>query len=124
MDASPWQVLVVEDEYDSVQMISKILEFSGAKVIVANNGVQCLEMLEGFEPDIVIMDLAMPEMDGWQTLVEIRSNMNTAHIPVVAVTAYYSDDVEEEAYAAGFDAYFPKPLDPKSFVEEISGLVK
>lgn len=124
MGASQWQVLVVEDEYDSVQMISKILEFSGARVIVANNGVQCMEMLGGFDPDIVIMDLAMPEMDGWQTLVEIRSNMNTAHLPVVAVTAYYSDDVEEEAYAAGFDAYFPKPLDPKTFVEEISSLVK
>lgn len=123
MVTNQWTVLVVEDEYDSIQMVSKILTHHGISVQVAHNGRECLEQLENVEPTAVIMDLAMPEMDGWETLVEMRANPATAHIPVIAITAYHSPDVKEDAVRAGFDAYFPKPLNPVSFVNDLAAIV-
>ena len=87
-----WTVLLVEDDHDSVQMVTKILSHSGAKVEVAHNGRECLENVEAVNPTLIVMDLAMPEMDGWETLVELRANPSTAHIPVVAITAYHSGE--------------------------------
>jgi CheY-like chemotaxis protein len=123
MGASNWKVMIVEDEYDSVQMVSKIVSHSGAQVYVARNGRECLEQVGSVDPTVIIMDLAMPEMDGWETLVELRSNPHTAHIPVVAMTAYHSDNVAEDAQRVGFDAYFPKPLSPMNFVNSLSSLL-
>ncbi len=125
-DANPysdWRILVVEDEYDSVQMVSKVLSYHGIMVEVAQNGSECLERLHDFEPTIIVTDLAMPGMDGWETLAAIRANPATQHIPVVALTAYHSVDVAEEARHAGFDAFFPKPVDPRSFVQSLADLV-
>ncbi len=118
-----WQIIVVEDEFDSARMVSKILTYHGIEVFHVHDGNECLDMLESFEPTLIVTDLAMPGLDGWQTLSAIRSNPQTAHIPVVAITAYYSVDVAEEALNAGFDAYYAKPLDPRSFVQDLSKIV-
>lgn len=123
MKPNQWCVLVVEDEYDSVQMVSKILRHYGADVHIANNGHECLAKLEDLDPTLIIMDLALPEMDGWETLVRIRSNINTAHIPVAAITAYHSVSVAEDARNAGFNAYFPKPLDTATIIEKLGEIV-
>jgi CheY-like chemotaxis protein len=118
-----WRIIVVEDEFDSAKMVSKILSYHGIEVHVAHDGNECLALLDTFEPTLIVTDLAMPGMDGWQTLGAIRANPLTAHIPVVAITAYYSVDVAEEAVNAGFDAYYSKPLDPKSFVQDLMKIV-
>lgn len=118
-----WRVLVVEDEEDSIQVVSQILQHSGCDVLVARNGRECLEMLQTFDPTLIIMDLALPEMDGWQTLAEIRGNPDYADLIVVAVTAYHSVNVAEDALAAGFNAYYPKPIAVASFVEELAALL-
>lgn len=123
MNPKTWKVFIVEDEYDSVQMVSKIVSHSGAQVFVARNGRECLEQVSQVDPTVIIMDLAMPEMDGWETLVELRANPNTAHIPVVAITAYHSETVEEDTQRVGFDAYFPKPLSPSSFVDSLGSIL-
>jgi CheY-like chemotaxis protein len=123
MMSETWQVLVVEDEFDSAQMVWKILNFHGIHVHVAHNGSECLEMLNHIKPTLIVTDLAMPGMDGWEMLAAIRSNPETKHIPVVAVTAYDSVDVAREAKGAGFDAYFSKPVNPKSFVENLAKLI-
>ena len=123
MRKNDWQVLVVEDEDDSAQIVSNILRHHGIQVRVARNGRECILSLEESQPTIVLMDLAMPEMDGWDTLVAMRTNPETAHIPVVAVTAFHSASVAEDAIHAGFDAYFPKPLDAESFVNSLEGYV-
>jgi len=114
-----WQILVVEDEDDSLQMVSKILQHHGIQVQVARNGYECIKLLKKIDVTMIIMDLAMPEMDGWETLVEIRANPETAHLPVVAITAYHSANVAQDAVHAGFDAYFPKPPDAISFVDRL-----
>lgn len=118
-----WHILVVEDEFDSVQMVSKILQHHGAKVTVAHDGSDCLILLQTTLPTLIVMDLALPEMDGWETLAKIRQNPRYAHIPVVAITAYHSASVAEDARRAGFNAYLPKPLDTQLFVQHLGRII-
>lgn len=118
-----WEVLVVEDEDDSLTMVSKILDFHGVQVSYARDGVECMQILETQHPDAIVMDLAMPEMDGWQTLEAIRANPALSDIPVVAITAYDSTDVERDAGHAGFDGYFAKPVNPETFVVALEGIL-
>ena len=121
--ADKWRVLVVEDEFDSIQMVSKILRHHGAEVHIAHNGHECIQKLETYTPTFIIMDLALPEMDGWETLAKIRENEKTAHLKVVAITAYHSVNVEEDAHDAGFNAYFPKPLNINLIIDHLGKLV-
>jgi CheY-like chemotaxis protein len=123
MDVSLWKVLVVEDTDDDLTMVSKILSYHGAQVYVARNGEQCLDVLDEIQPHLVMMDLGLPGLDGWQTLAAIRSDARIAHIPVVAATAYYAAETSDEALAAGFDAYFEKPLNPRSLIQDLAHLL-
>lgn len=123
MDIQNWKVIVVEDVYDDQQVVSRILGHYGAQVYITMNGSECLSLLDEVAPTVIVTDLAMPIKDGWQTLVAIRSNTNTAHIPVIAITAYHSTDVAEDAINAGFNGYFPKPLNPHTFVGRLAEII-
>jgi CheY-like chemotaxis protein len=74
-----WHVLLVEDEYDSIQLVSKILRYNGAKVTVAHNGYECLALVDEIKPTLIIMDLGLPKMNGWETLAKLRENPNGNH---------------------------------------------
>ena len=120
-----WTAIVVEDTYDDSQLVSTILQHHGVQVYTAHNGDECLALLgSGVVPTVVITDLAMPVRDGWQTLVAIRSDPALAHLPVVAITAYHSAEVAEDVWRKGFDGYFPKPLDPGTFVRQLAEIVE
>jgi two-component system cell cycle response regulator DivK len=121
---SQWLVLVVEDEEDSIQIVSQVLNHYDIEVCVARDGHECLAVLEGVRPTVIIMDLAMPRLDGWQTLAAIRKNPDIAEIPVIAVTAYDSSSVAEEALRVGFDAYIPKPIEVEPFLSTLRTVVK
>ena len=123
MNVSSWKVIVVEDTFDDQQLVSRILQHHGAEVFLAKNGDECLELLKQVDPTLIVTDLSMPKRDGWQTLVAVRSNVATAHIPVVAITAYHSTDVAEDALQAGFDGYFPKPIHPQTFVGRLAEII-
>ena len=103
MDMGAWKVLIVDDEHDSAAMIMQVLEHEGIEVHIAHSGRECLNIIGEVQPTLVIMDLALPGLDGWQTLSEIRANPVTASIPVVAITAYHSVNVAQDAMQAGFD---------------------
>lgn len=103
-------VMIVEDEFHAQAVLSRMLNHLGVTVVAVNDGAACLAALESSTPHLIIMDLAMPEKDGWQTLAAIRANPATAHLPVVAVTAYHSVETQEDARQAGFDAFFGKPF--------------
>jgi CheY-like chemotaxis protein len=118
-----WTVIVVEDTYDDMQLATIILEHSGIEVHVAHDGNECLQLLESVQPTLIVTDLAMPEMDGWQMLNEIRANPATAHIPVVVVSAYFSSDLEIDAHNAGFNACFAKPVSPRDFVSQLDTIL-
>lgn len=123
MEFTDWKVLIVEDTDDDLAMVSKILHFHGIQVYVARNGEQCLDVLADVDPHLVMLDLSMPGMDGWQTLAAIRSNARFSSLPVVAATAYYAVDMDQEAHDAGFDAYFEKPLNPRRLVQELADII-
>jgi len=116
-------VIVAEDTYDDRELISAILSLSGIEVHVVNNGQDCLALVQDIQPDMVITDLSMPDMDGWQVLKHLRADTTTAHIPVVAITAYYSVDVAQDAKKAGFDAFFAKPVRALDFVADLEKVV-
>ncbi len=123
MNVSDWKVIVVEDTYDDQQLASRIFEHYGAEVFIAKNGYECLDLLTQIEPTVIVTDLAMPGKDGWETLVAIRSNIARAHVPVIAITAYHSTDVANDAVNAGFDGYFPKPINPQTFVGRVAEII-
>lgn len=122
MSISDWRVLVVDDEYDSAEIVGLIFEPYGSEIFITKNGIDCLNALERVQPTLIVVDLAMPKMDGWQTLVEIRALPQYDHVPVVAITAYHSSKVADDARQAGFDAYFQKPIDVDRFMDGIKKL--
>ena len=124
MNVQDWTVIVVEDTYDDIELASTILRHYGIKVETANNGKECLKLLKHVQPTLIITDLSMPHMDGWEMLQQIRTNGLTQHIPVVAVTAYDSLDVAHDAVGAGFDAYVPKPLSPRNLIEQLQQILQ
>jgi CheY-like chemotaxis protein len=119
-----WNVLVVDDHSDFARQIQAILEHHGATVHTASEGAHCLEMARSLKPTMIITDLAMPVIDGWRLLEELRENPATANIPVIAITAYHSSDVEASAFRVGFDAYFPKPVEAGSFVAKLGQMLR
>jgi two-component system, cell cycle response regulator DivK len=116
---SEWKVLIVDDEPDNVKVAQKILSYSGAEVHIARNGVEGLTSLDVFMPTFILLDLSMPEMDGWEMLTRIRRNSTFTNTPVIALTAHAMAGDREKVMQAGFNGYIAKPFRLNSFLEDI-----
>lgn len=116
-------VLVVEDDDDSRYLMRLELEQLGYLVIEAENGVKGVETALREHPDIILMDLTLPEMDGLEATARIRADEEMREVPIIAVTAHQESDWREEAKASGFDAYVTKPIDGGWLSELIKGLL-
>jgi CheY-like chemotaxis protein len=123
-EIASWTVLIVDDEPDNIGVAQKILSFYGAQVHIASNGLEGLRILEAIRPTFVLMDLAMPNMDGWGMLREMRANPRTTQIPVIAVTALTMQGDRERVMEAGFDEYIAKPFRLDSFINQIKGCME
>jgi CheY-like chemotaxis protein len=123
MNTEHWQILVVEDEDDSREMVQGILEFYGIASIGTATAEQALEVVQNTIPTMIIIDLALPGMDGWRLLNELRTYQHLQNVPCVAVTAYHSVTLAHEAIEAGFNAYFSKPIDATIFVDELKRII-
>jgi two-component system, cell cycle response regulator DivK len=117
-------VLVVEDYPDAREMYTAYLQFSGFEVVEATNGLEAIEKAETLMPDIVLMDLALPRMDGWEATRRLKSNDRTRHIPVVALTGHALAGHADGARQAGCDAFVTKPCLPDALVAEIKRLLE
>ncbi len=104
------RVLIIEDHHDCADTFAVLLEMHGATVRVAYSGAAGLQALEDFRPDLICIDLAMPEMDGYETARRARSSPNAESAKIVAITAFPPSLVEERARAAGFDCLLLKPV--------------
>jgi two-component system, cell cycle response regulator DivK len=113
------RVLLVDDYHDAREMYSEYLQFSGFDVIEAANGVEALERALEDGPDIILMDLSLPVMDGWEATRRLKSDVRTAGIPVVALTGHALAGISEGAKKAGCDAFVTKPCLPEDLVKEI-----
>jgi CheY-like chemotaxis protein len=112
-------ILVVEDDPDGQEVVGRILRYHRMSVEIANDAEEALTLLSSNGYSGVIVDLALPGMDGWTLLKNIQQNPRTHNLRCVAVTAYHSTETAVKAIEVGFVAYFPKPLEPTSFVREL-----
>jgi two-component system cell cycle response regulator DivK len=122
-DSRDWTVLVVEDDEDSRYLMRLELENLHYLVVEAENGEQAVEVAERDRPDIILMDLTLPVMDGIAATEKIRATDGLSAVPIIAVTAHQETDFREGAKAAGFDAYVTKPIDINWLSELIKGLL-
>jgi two-component system cell cycle response regulator DivK len=116
-------VLVVEDYQDAREMYAAYLQFSGFDVAEAANGIEAVEKTQELLPDIVLMDLALPRMDGWEATRRLKTDARTRHIPIVALTGHALAGHAEGAREAGCDAFVTKPCLPDALVAEIKRLL-
>ena len=116
-------VLVVEDYQDAREMYAAYLQFSGFEVAEAGNGIEAIEKTRELLPDIVLMDLALPRMDGWEATRRLKNDERTKHIPIVALTGHALAGHAEGAREAGCDAFVTKPCLPDALVAEIRRLL-
>ena len=116
-------VLVVEDYQDAREMYAAYLSFSGYRVAEATNGIEAIEKTVELLPDIILMDLALPRMDGWEATRRLKEDERTRHIPIVALTGHALAGHAEGARQAGCDAFVTKPCLPDALVAEIQRML-
>ena len=116
-------VLVVEDYQDAREMYAAYLQFSGYRVAEATNGEEAIEKTLELLPDIILMDLALPRMDGWEATRRLKLDDRTRHIPIVALTGHALAGHAEGARQAGCDSFVTKPCLPDALVAEIQRML-
>lgn len=112
-------ILVVDDVADNRDIYTQYLVHEGFQVALAGDGQEALDKANQLAPDLIVMDLSLPVMDGWEATRRLKQNGITKHIPVVALTAHAQDGVAETAGEAGCDRFITKPCPPDELVKEI-----
>jgi CheY-like chemotaxis protein len=112
-------VLLVEDNETNITTLSGFLEQSGFGLVVARNGLEAIERVQACRPDVILMDIQMPRMDGLETTRRLRSDAELCHVPIIALTALAMPGDRERCLAAGVDEYLSKPVKLKHLVEVI-----
>ena len=118
-DAKGWKILVVDDDEDNRNVAAQYLAFLGAEVRTAGDGAAGLEALKSFAPTFILLDLSMPEMDGWEMHRRLRAEPATAAIPVIALTAHAMQEDTKKALDSGFNGYITKPFLLNTFIADI-----
>lgn len=111
------RVLVADDNTDAAESLGEVLRLLGHDVRVAYDGQQALTMAESFRPDVVLLDIGMPKMNGYETAQQMRSQPWAARTTLVALTGWGHDEDKRRATDAGFDRHFTKPVDPVALLQ-------
>ncbi len=119
----PLHILVVEDERDLQAIFAELLPYFDLTADAAMNANEALQLLSQNRYAGAIIDLGLPGMDGLELIKMIRSQPATRNMPCVAVTAWHGSGVKQTALAAGFNAYFSKPFEPETFVQELRRII-
>ena len=114
-------VLVVEDNEINMELVGDVLRAKGYRTLEATSGEAALEVVQKQAPDLILLDIQLPGMDGYTTLQRLRAMPATAETPVVALTAQAMEGDRESFLAAGFDGYISKPIDVPEFVRAVAG---
>ena len=117
------RVLLVDDYPDAREMYAEYLDFSGFEVIEAANGMEALQRAADNQPDIVLMDLSLPVMDGWEATRRLKADATTKGIPVVALTGHAMAGHSDSAKSAGCDVVITKPCLPHDLINEIKKVI-
>jgi CheY-like chemotaxis protein len=118
------KILYVEDNEDNIYMLTNRLTRKGYEVVVATDGEQGVLMSQSEAPGLIIMDLGLPVLDGWEAIRRIKSSAETAHIPIIALTAHAMAQDRAKAHEAGCDDFDTKPVDMPRLLGKISALLR
>ncbi len=117
-------ILVVEDNQDNYELVRTILELAGYDTFQAITGRDGVDAARKQKPDLILMDMALPEMDGWDATQRIRKDPETQHIPMVALTVHTLPRERKRALDAGVDAYISKPFDATHFLQVVENTLR
>jgi len=117
------KILLVEDNEMNRDMLTRRLERKGFEVVIAIDGKAGIDMASSSNPDIILMDLSLPVIDGWEATRQIKADSATQSIPIIALTAHAMAGDEQKALAAGCDDYDTKPIDLKRLLGKIENLL-
>lgn len=112
-------ILLVEDHDDNRKIYRTILVHSGFQVLEAQDGRSGIRIAREARPDLILMDVSIPHIDGWEATRILKADAETAHIPIVALTAHALKEDRQRALDAGCDGYLAKPVEPRKVVEEV-----
>lgn len=122
--SDPSTILIVDDEEDIRELVAENLELSGLKTLEAPDGLKALQLAREFRPDLILLDLMLPEMDGYTVLHQLRDSRHTAGIPIIMLTAKGAQDERIEGLAMGADDYVSKPFSPKELVLRVQAVLR
>jgi CheY-like chemotaxis protein len=118
------KILIVEDNEMNRDMLSRRLERRGYEICVAGDGRQGIEQAQALLPDLILLDLSLPEIDGWEVARRLKTTPATSHIPIIALTAHAMTGDRDEAIAAGCNDYDTKPIEFQRLLGKIETLLK
>jgi CheY-like chemotaxis protein len=119
----PIRILVVDDFHDNREMYAAYLRFFGFTVVEAVTGTEAIEMALATPPNLIVMDLSLPGMDGWEATRRLKSDPNTKHIPIIVVSGHALEGSVRAAKMAGCDAFLRKPCLPQALLAEVRKLL-
>lgn len=119
----PITILIAEDYDDNRELLRLLLTNAKYHVREARNGYECVQSAKENPPDLIMVDLSMPELDGWEVFRTLRSDLSTQHIPCIAFTAYSESDCKR-ALESGFSAFVGKPFKTEEMLATIAGVVQ
>jgi len=122
-DMKNWTVLVVEDEADGQEVVQGILGYFDIGTDAVGTAEDAIALLRQRHYNAAVVDIGLPGMTGLELVQYIRDQKAFAHLPCIAITAYHTSQLKQDAFEVGFDAYFPKPLDDTSFVRELDRII-
>lgn len=117
-------VLIVEDNEQNRYLLTFLLEQNGFRVVSAVDGASALELVPALKPDLILLDIQLPGMDGYEVAAALRAMAQVRDTPIVAVTSYAMVGDRERALSAGCSGYMEKPIDPDTFVAEVARFCK
>ena len=117
------RILVVEDNTKNLKLVRDVLQFAGFEIIEATTGEDGVELAAREHPDLVLMDLQLPGIDGTEALRQIREMPDVGQVPVLAVTAFVMDEDRQRASRAGFDGYVEKPISVRGLTDQVRALL-
>jgi CheY-like chemotaxis protein/MinD-like ATPase involved in chromosome partitioning or flagellar assembly len=122
-DEMPEKIQIVDDDLETVRLVSLMLQRQGYQIISAINGTQALELARSDKPDLIILDIMMPDLDGYQVTRQLRGNPETANIPILIFTARGQVEDKVAGYDTGVDDYLTKPIHPAELVAHVKSLL-
>ena len=121
---NPGRILVVEDNPKNLKLVRDVLSYSGYEVIEATSGEDGVRLAASEHPDLILMDLQLPGIDGAEALRRIRAGEQTRAVPVVAVTAFAMDDDRQRAFDSGFNGYVEKPISVRRLPQQVRDFLR